>query len=120
MLVNVLAAVAFAIGSLFAQMTLAIGSLLAQVTMTPDPNALPGGPQAQQVINGLGFYGFLAAIGGLVVACMVWVFGSHSQNYRQVEAGKRGVLVSGAAAFVIGAAAALVSFFGSLGGTVKG
>ena len=96
-----------------------VRTVVAQVTMSPDPNGLPGGPQAQQVVNGLGFYGFLAAVAALVIACMVWAFGSHSQNFRQVEAGKRGVLVSGGAAFVIGAAAALVTFFGNLGGAVR-
>jgi hypothetical protein len=117
---DVLALIGFHFLALLGPGASAIWRLVAQVTMTPDPNALPGGPQAQQVINGLGFYGFLSAVGALVLACMVWAFGSHSQNYRQVEAGKRGVLVSSAVAFVIGAAAALVTFFGNLGGAVQG
>jgi hypothetical protein len=42
-------------------------------------------------------------------------FGHYSQNYQQAYNGRKGLLVSGAAALIIGAAPAIISFFNTLG-----
>ena len=70
-----------------AQLVVAAG-----IHATPNPNGLPGSPALQSLIDGLAFWGLLAALAGLVV--------------------------SAAAAFLIGAAPALVTFFENLGNTV--
>lgn len=93
--------------------------VLAQVDLTPDSSAIPGGPQLQQLVNGLAGFGLIASVAAVVIAAAVWALGSHSQNYNQTHMGKRGVMVGVGAAGIIGAAAALVNFFVRLGGQVS-
>jgi hypothetical protein len=85
----------------------------------PDPKGLPGSPALQQLVDGLAFWGLLAALAGLVVSAAVWALSAHSGNYQQASVGRRGTLVAAAAAFLVGAAPAIVSFFENLGNTVK-
>src|SRR5438552_10001216 len=84
----------------------------------PDPNGLPGSPALQQLVNGLMFWGLLASLAGLVVSAAVWALSAHSGNYHHASVGRRGTLVSAAAAFLVGAAPAIVAFFQNLGNTV--
>jgi len=81
--------------------------------------SLPGTAQLQQLIDGFGTWALMAALAGMLVGAAVWALGHHSSNYQQAANGRRSVLVSGAAAMIIGAAPALVSFFFGLGGQVK-
>lgn len=85
----------------------------------PDPNGLPGSPALQQLVNGLAFWGLLASLAGLVISASVWALSSHSGNYQHATVGKRGALISAGAAFLVGAAPAIVAFFENLGNTVK-
>src|SRR3954452_17874510 len=84
----------------------------------PDPNGLPGSPALQQLVNGLAFWGLLAALAGLVISAAIWALSAHSGNYHDAAVGRRGTLVSAAAAFLVGAAPAIVSFFEDLGHNV--
>src|SRR5262249_10615013 len=84
----------------------------------PDPNGLPGSPALEQLVNGLAFWGLLAALAGLVISAAVWALSAHSGNYHHASVGRRGTLVSAAAAFLVGAAPAIVAFFENLGNTV--
>ena len=86
-----------------------------------DPNAggLPGGDQIQQILNGLGAWALLAALGGLLVSVMVWSLGSFGGNYHAVSRGKTGVLVCGGAAMVAGGAAPIINFFANLGSQIR-
>src|SRR5438876_11106280 len=90
-----------------------------QVGGKPDPHGLPGSAALQQLVNGLAFWGLLAALAGLVVSASVWALSAHSGNYHHAGVGRRGTLVAAAAAFLVGAAPAIISFFESLGNTVK-
>ena len=90
----------------------------ADVQVTPDPNGLPGSPALQQLVNGLAFWGLLAALAGLVISAAVWALSAHSGNYHQASTGRRGTLISAGAAFLVGAAPAIVTFFENLGTTV--
>src|SRR6266540_3741306 len=90
----------------------------ANVQVNPDPNGLPGSPALQQLVNGLAFWGLLAALAGLVISAAVWALSAHSGNYHHAGVGRRGTLVAAAAAFLVGAAPAIISFFESLGNTV--
>jgi MFS family permease len=93
--------------------------LLADVTMKPDPSGLPGGPVLQQLTNGIGSWALIAALIGMLIGAASWCLGHYSQNYQQSYNGRKGLLASGAAALVIGAAPSIVNFFVNLGQTVK-
>jgi MFS family permease len=93
--------------------------LLAEVSMTPDSGGLPGGPQLQQLTNGIGSWALIAALVGMVIGAAAWGLGHYSQNYQQSYNGRKGLLASGVAALVIGAAPSVVNFFMSLGQSVK-
>ena len=85
----------------------------------PDPNGLPGTPALQQLISGLAFWALLAALGGLLISAAVWALSAHSGNYQHASIGRRGTIVSAVAAFLVGAAPAIVNFFENLGRTVQ-
>lgn len=77
----------------------------------PTAGALPGGHTLLTLVNGLGGWALILALAGLVVGAALWAIGAHSQNYQQSYVGKRAVLVSGAAALIIGAAPTIIDFF---------
>lgn len=85
----------------------------------PDPNGLPGSTALESLISGLAFWALLAALAGLLVSATVWALSSHSGNYHHTSVGRRGTLISAAAAFLVGAAPAIIAFFENLGQTVK-
>src|SRR5579864_3757487 len=79
---------------------------------------LPGTAQLQQLIDGFSTWALMAALAGMLIGAAVWALGHHASNYQQAANGRKGVLVSGAAAMIIGAAPALISFFTNLGNQV--
>src|SRR5438552_16867556 len=85
---------------------------------TPDPNGLPGSSALQQLISGLAFWALLASLGGLLISAAVWALSSHSGNYHHASLGRHGSIISAVAAFLVGAAPAIVTFFTNLGKTV--
>jgi hypothetical protein len=93
--------------------------LLTQVTMTPDGSKLPGWDVLRELTNGIGAWALIAALVGLVIGAVAWALGHHSQNYQQAYSGRKGVLISAAAALLIGAAPPIINFFARVGGTVK-
>jgi len=84
-----------------------------------DPTALPGSDVINQLLNGLTFWAFLAAVVGMILGAAIWAVGHHSANYQQAANGRKGVVVSALAALLIGAAPALAGFFFNLGQGVK-
>jgi len=90
-----------------------------KVKVNPDPNGLPGGPQIQQILDGLSGWALLAALGGLLISVMVWSLGSFGGNYHAVSRGKTGVLVCGGAAMIAGGAAPIINFFANLGSQIR-
>lgn len=85
------------------------------ISLNPDASGLPGGSELQSLVNGLGWWGLLAALAGLIIGAATWALGTHTNNHHHATAGRRAVVVSAAAALVIGAAPALLSFFFSAG-----
>lgn len=81
------------------------------VTLNPDPAQLPGINVIQQLTDGLGGWALIASMVGIVVGAIVWAFGHYSQNYHQAYNGRRGVIVSAAAALLVGGAPHIVAFF---------
>ncbi len=92
--------------------------LLAQVKVNPNPGAGPGGDVLQTLVNWIGGISLVVCLIALLVGAAFWAFGSHGNNYAQTANGKRAVLISGGAALVIGAAAALINFMYGLGSRV--
>lgn len=90
----------------------------AGISGQPDPNGLPGSSALQQLINGIAFWALLASLGGLLISAAVWALSAHSGNYHHATVGRRGTIVSAIAAFLVGAAPAIVNFFENLGKTV--
>lgn len=97
----------------------ASGVLAAQLSLNPDSSALPGGAALQGLANGVGWWALLASLLGLVVGAAMWAVGAHTNNYQHSSTGRRAVLVSGAAALLIGAAPTLLNFLFGVGQSVK-
>lgn len=90
------------------------------VTLNPSESALPGSSVLHGIANGLGSWALIAAMLGIVVGAVIWAFGHYSQNYQQAYNGRRGVLVSGLAAVLIGGAPHIIDFFFGQGLKVAG
>ncbi len=82
---------------------------------SPDTSGLPGSDVLQTLTNGLEGWALVAALAGIVVGAVIWAFGHYSQNYQQAFNGRRGVMVSGLAALLIGGAPHLVTAFEQMG-----
>ena len=87
----------------------------ASLTLDPNADALPGSSTLQSITNGIAWWALLASLAGLVIGAAAWALGSHSNNYQHASSGRRAVLVSGAAALLIGAAPVILNFFFSAG-----
>ena len=85
----------------------------------PNPNGLPGSAALEKLVSGVAFWALIAALGGLLISAGVWALSSHSGNYHHSALGRRGTVVSAVAAFLVGAAPAIIAFFQVLGQTVK-
>ena len=94
---------------------LALPFLYGDVSLSPDPSLLPGGSALQTLTNGIGGWALIITLAGLLVGAATWALGSHSQNYQHAMSGRRAVVISGAAALIVGAAPTLVNFFFHLG-----
>ena len=80
-----------------------------------DGSGLPGEGTLSDLASGLGHWALLAAIVGVILGGVLWAFGHFSHNYQQSYNGRKGVIVSGVAALLIGASQELISFFFSAG-----
>jgi len=85
------------------------------VSLDPSASALPGRSTIQQLTNGLGWWALIASLVGLLLGAAAWAVGSHTNNFQYATTGRKAVLVSGAAALVIGAAPTLVNFLFATG-----
>ena len=89
--------------------------VLIDVGLHPNAGGLPGANVLQNLTDGIGAWALVAALIGVVIGAVIWAFGHYSQNYHQAYNGRKGLLVSGAAALIIGAAPSIVNFFSDLG-----
>jgi Family of unknown function (DUF6112) len=94
---------------------LASGVVAANPGVTPNSNGIPGISLLQSIAGGILTAGFIACVAGLVIASVCWALGSHQGNARLAISGRTGVLVSVAAAVLVGGADALVTFFSNAG-----
>ena len=86
--------------------------------ISPNTDGLPGTGEAEKIVGALLTFGLIAAIAGIAIAAITWALGSHSANPHLAGRGKTGVIVSCAAALLVGGADVLVSFFASAGGAL--
>jgi hypothetical protein len=93
--------------------------LIGALSLTPDPGGLPGSAAIQSLVNGVAWWALLASLLGVVIGAATWALGEHSNNYQHSSSGRRAVLVSGAAALVIGAAPTVLNFLFGVGLSVK-
>ncbi len=84
-------------------------------SLDPTASGLPGTATLQSLVNGLAWWALLAALVGLVLVAGLWALGAHSNNYQHSASGRRAVLVSGAAALLIGAAPTILNFLFNAG-----
>lgn len=91
-------------------------ALVAQVQVSPNPGALPGGAQLQQIVNGLAGLSLIALAGAAIAGAVWWAVGAAGSHPGSIMNGKGMVLVAVAAALVVGATPALINFFRALGG----
>jgi type IV secretory pathway VirB2 component (pilin) len=86
------------------------------VTINPtSTGGLPGSGTLSDLASGVGHWALLASIVGVMVGGVMWAFGHFSHNYQQSYNGRRGVIVSGVAALLIGGSTEIISFFFSQG-----
>jgi MFS family permease len=86
------------------------------VGMSPR-STLPGSPILQKLADGIDSWALIAAMVGVVIGAVIWAFGHYSQNYQQAYNGRKGVMVSGLAAILMGAAPEIINFFFNQGQT---
>ena len=94
---------------------LGVVPVLAQVNVQPDPSALPGGAQLQQIVNGVAAFSLVVLVGAVIAGAVLWAYGSATSTYNNINGGKRMVLISALGAIIVGGAAALINFFTAMG-----
>jgi|GEM_PF-2589957 hypothetical protein len=70
----------------------------------------PGQEQLKELVGTIRNWSIIACVIAIIVAAILWAWGSQSQNAAQATQGKKGILVAVAAAAVIFAAEALVNW----------
>ena len=99
-------------------MTLAARITAANPGISPNGNGLPGLGEVRKIVGALLTWGLVACVAGLVISAMVWAVSSNAGNYHGTSKGKTGVLVSAAAAILIGGANAIIGFFAAAGQSI--
>lgn len=91
----------------------------AAVSLKPDPNALPGMPTAEKLVDGIAAFIILGCVAGGLFGIGQWVLGSRTSNYSQADSGKGKFGAAVLGAFGVGALAAIINFFVNAGGQIK-
>ncbi|MEU2200591.1 DUF6112 family protein [Isoptericola sp. NPDC019482] len=103
---------------IFGPATPAVATVLADISIDPNTTGLPGISALRGIVGAVMTIGLILAILALIVAAIVWAFGSNTSNPHLSGRGKTGVLVAVGAAAVCGAAVTLVNFFWDVGRAV--
>jgi len=86
---------------------------------TVKPTAtLPGSALLTTLLSGVLWFGVALSIVGLIVSAICMAVGSHSNNSRLAEGGRRGLVGSVISALVCGGAVAIVNFAFASGGKI--
>ena len=82
-----------------------------------DVNA-PGKAALTDLIATIRTWSIIACVIAIIIAAVIWAWGSQTQNAAQATQGKKGIIVAVAAAAVIFAAEALVDWGSKLGESI--
>jgi hypothetical protein len=93
----------------------AASGVLADININPNDNGLPGIAALRTIVGAVMTVGLILSVLALIVAAVVWAFGSHSANPHLATRGKSGVLIACGAAVITGAAVAFINFFWHVG-----
>ena len=85
------------------------------VNVNPNDNGLPGIAALRTIVGAVMTVGLILSVLALIVAAVVWAFGSHSANPHLATRGKTGVLIACGAAIITGGAVAFINFFWNVG-----
>jgi len=85
------------------------------IHVDPDPSKLPGAAVLQQLTDGIGGVALAVCAIAVLVGAAMWALGSHAQNPQQAMLGRRTVVTAVAAAMLVGATGAIVSWAFELG-----
>jgi type IV secretory pathway TrbD component len=67
---------------------LLVAAAKSEVAVNPDPNGLPGMPEATRLVNGLAAAVLLACVAGFLLGVGQWVLGSKTSNFSQADSGR--------------------------------
>lgn len=97
-------------------------AILAANIINSSPNAkdVPGAPQLQQLLSGTMWLGLAGCIAAVMLGGVALGLGRHSGNPHWAERGKMAAVGGFVGAFLIGGAAAIVTFAFGLGSQVSG
>jgi hypothetical protein len=87
--------------------------------ISPRDGGLPGLGVLRDVVSSINLFGIIATVGALAISSVVWAWGHHSGGHQAEANGKRGAVVAGGAALLLGAANGIVQFFSALGGKIQ-
>jgi hypothetical protein len=93
----------------------AIPAAAGPINVNPNDNGLPGIAALRTIVGAVMTVGLILSVLALIVAAVVWAFGSHSANPHLATRGKTGVLIACGAAIITGAAVACINFFWNVG-----
>ena len=81
------------------------------IEVNPDGSNAPGLNSLQDLVNGLAAYAVIAAVAAVLLGGIAWALGERMGLERASSVGKSGVIAGFGLAFLVGAAAAFVTFF---------
>lgn len=90
-------------------------TVTANIEINPNDDGLPGIAQLRTIVGAVMTIGLILSVLALIIAAIVWGFGSNSSNPHLAGRGKIGVLISCGAALICGASVTLINFFWDVG-----
>lgn len=88
------------------------------VVIAPNPAGLPGTNAASGIVGGFEYFALILAVLGIAISAGVWAIGHHSSNPHQQSKGRTGTLAALAAAVLIGAGSALITWATGVGAQI--
>ncbi len=104
--------------SLLATVEFHLIGVISAISVKPDPNAVPGTPSLEKLVNGLAALALLACGAWVIIGAGQIGAGQRGNNFTQTSDGQTKVRNGLIGAFVVGAAAGIINFFYSAGSAV--